>query len=158
LNGGEGAAVGVLEPTPETGSWTVEALTNRVRLRRSAPAECGVVAAPARSVHADVVLPEPGSSARRLGFVAADLGPVIAALDVVVADDLYFDYINDVDVDLGRWGKVRVDENWVTVDGPVLAAVTKIHGSSVEVSYAHVAELRLVLADFANARAAGGFT
>ncbi|MDS0134668.1 MULTISPECIES: hypothetical protein [unclassified Amycolatopsis] len=103
--------------------------------------------------HAGVVLPElelPNSSARRLGFVAADLGPVIAALDLVLADDCYFDYINTADADLGRWRKPRVVQNWVTVDGPVLATATTVHDSSVDLSYDHVAELRLVLVDLAN--------
>ncbi|WP_410667469.1 hypothetical protein [Amycolatopsis sp. cmx-4-68] len=98
--------MGVLKPTP--GSWTVEAFTDRVCLRRSAPGERGVATASARSAHAGVVLPEfepADSSARRLGFVAADLGPVIAALDLALADDLYFDYMNTVDADLGRWRK-----------------------------------------------------
>jgi hypothetical protein len=38
----------------------------------------------------------------------------------------------------------------VTIDGPVLAAATTFHDSSVELSYVHVAELRLVLVDFVN--------
>jgi hypothetical protein len=145
--------VGVPKPAPELGPWTVEAFTDRVRLRRSAPAERRAATASAHSAHADVVLPQlepPNSSARRLGFVAADLGPMITALDLALADDLYCDYINDVDADLGRWRRPHVDQNWVTIDGPVLAAATTFHDSSVELSYVHVAELRLVLVDFVN--------
>jgi hypothetical protein len=145
------STVGALKPTP--GPWTVEAFTDRVRLRRSAPTERRVASASANSAHTGVVLPqlEPAdSSAARLGFVAADLGPVIAVLDLTLADDLYYDFINNVDADLGRWWKPHVDQNWVTIDGPVLAADTTTHDSSVEVSYGHVAELRLVLVDLAN--------
>lgn len=145
--------MGALNPTPGLGRWTVEAFTDRVRLRRSAPAERRAATTSGHSAHAGVVLPElepSNSPARRLGFVAADLGPVIAALDLTLADDLYYDYINNVDTDLGRWRKPHVDQNWVTIDGPVLAAATTIHDSSVELSYVHVAELRLVLVDFAN--------
>jgi hypothetical protein len=143
--------VGVLKPTP--GPWTVEAFTDRVRLRRSAPTERRAATASAHSGHVGIALPElePADSfTRRLEFVAADLGPVIAALDLALADDLYYDYINNVDADLGRWRKPHVDQNWVTIDGPVLVAATTIHDSSVELSYDHVAELRLVLVDFAN--------
>lgn len=89
-------------------------------------------------------------SVRRLGFVAADLGSVIDALDLALAHDRYFDYINNVDADLGRWQQPQFEQNWVTIDGPVLAAATTTRDSSVELSYAHVAELRLVLVDLAN--------
>ncbi|WP_410667468.1 hypothetical protein [Amycolatopsis sp. cmx-4-68] len=41
----------------------------------------------------------------------------------------------------------------MTIDGPILATATTIHDSSVELSYDHLAELRLVLLDFANGSA-----
>jgi hypothetical protein len=45
------------------------------------------------------------------------------------------------------------EDGWVTIDEPVFAAATRVSDRTVELSYVHVAELRLVLMDFADARA-----
>jgi hypothetical protein len=60
----------------------------------------------------------------------------------------------DVATSVRCWAQPRVEGNWVTLDGPVLDAATRVHDRSVELRYTHVAELRLMLVDFANARAA----
>ena len=147
----------LLRPTPEMGPWTVELFTDHACLRRSAPIEHATTAAakaPSSCVRDDVMLPElePAASPdRRLGFGIADVMPLIAARDQVLADGLYCDYINRNDADLSRWRQPRVEDDWVTIEGPVLDAATRVRDRSVEFRYTHVAELRLVLADFANA-------
>jgi hypothetical protein len=136
--------------------------TDRTYLRRTAPADSAAAAHAARSVRPvrdDVTLPEldveAALSDRGFGFDIADLEPVIATLDQVLADTLYCDYIGRVNVDLGRWARPHAEDGWVTIDGPVIDATTRVYDRRVELSYVHVAELRLMLVDFADARAAG---
>jgi hypothetical protein len=155
--------VGVLlKPTPDMGYWAVEMFIDRTCLLRTAPvdsagaAHTGRPVAPARD---DVVLPEldveDALSGRGFGFEIADLEPVIAALDQVLDDALYCDYIGRVNVDLGRWRRPQVEDGWVRIGGPVIDATIRARDRAVELSYVHVAELRLMLVDFADARAAG---
>ncbi|WP_328617210.1 hypothetical protein OHS18_13290 [Amycolatopsis sp. NBC_00355] len=152
----------LLRPTPNMGAWVVEMFTDRTCLRRRAPADTTASGAgAARSADAaqdDVTLPELDIDAvspdRGFGFESADLEPVIATLDQVLDDPLYLDYIGRINVDLGRWIAPHAEDGWITIDGPVVDAATRVHDRTVELSYVHVAELRLKLVDFADALAA----
>ncbi|MFJ1768436.1 hypothetical protein ACIOD2_49535 [Amycolatopsis sp. NPDC088138] len=59
-----------------------------------------------------------------------------------------------MNVDLGRWARPHAEGGWITIDGPVVDAATRVRDRTVELSYVHVAELRLRLVDFADALAA----
>ncbi|WP_328452773.1 hypothetical protein [Amycolatopsis sp. NBC_00438] len=106
----------------------------------------------------DVTLPqldvEEASAERGFGFEIVDLDPVITTLDQVLGDALYCDYLGRVNSDLGRWRQPRAEDGWVTIDGPVVEAVTRVHDRAVELRYVHVAELHQALIDFADTRAA----
>ncbi|WP_328442766.1 hypothetical protein [Amycolatopsis sp. NBC_00438] len=151
----------LLRPTPDMGAWVVEMFTDRTCLRRRAPADSASAGArtamPADPAQDDVTLPEldveVASSDRGFGFEVTDLAPVIATLDQVLDDPLYLDYIGRVNVDLGRWTAPHAEDGWITIDGPVTNAATRIHDRTVELSHVHVAELRLKLVDFADALA-----
>jgi hypothetical protein len=144
------------------GAWVVEMFTDRTCLRRRAPADRAAAGARAASsagpAHDDVALPEldleTAPSDRGFGFEIADLEPVIATLDQVLDDPLYLDYIGRVNVDLGQWTRPHAGDGWITIDGPVIDAATRIHDRTVELSYVHVAELRLKLVELADAVAA----
>ncbi|SEB46820.1 hypothetical protein SAMN04489727_1990 [Amycolatopsis tolypomycina] len=151
----------LLKPTPHMGAWAVEMFTDRTCLRRTALADSAPTTRARRShlaVPDDVKLPqldvEEAEAERGFGFEIADLEPVIATLDQVLGDALYFDYIGRVNIDLGRWRRPRAEDGWVTIDGPIAEASTRVHDRAVELRYVHVAELRLVLVDFADIRAA----
>jgi hypothetical protein len=151
--------VGVLlKPTPDMGDWIVEMFTDRTCLRRRAPADSARADRSAGAAQDDVTLPEldveAAVSGRGFGFEITDLEPVIATLDQVLDDPLYLDYIDRINVDLGRWARPHAEDGWITIDGPVIEAATRIYDRTVELSYVHVAELRLKLVDFADALAA----
>jgi hypothetical protein len=59
-----------------------------------------------------------------------------------------------VNVDLGRWTAPHTEEGWITIDGLVIDTTTRIHDRTVELSYVHVAELRVTLVDFVDTPAA----
>ena len=83
-------------------------------------------------------------------FAAVELLPLIAALDQILADGIYFDYARYGGLKLGRWAEPEIEGGWVWVRGPVLAAATRIVDRSFELHYDHVAELRHTLAELAN--------
>ncbi|MEV4049601.1 hypothetical protein AB0J55_00275 [Amycolatopsis sp. NPDC049688] len=147
----------LLEPTPEMGTWSVEVFTSSASFRCSAPADCvdgSGVEAPQPGLIADAELPplEPGGRRAVFEVPARELRPVIAAMDQVMAEPLYFDHVQHGDLDLGRWTEPVLEGSWLRVPGPVLESAVRVGYRSIEVSYNHVAELRHHLVDFLNRR------
>jgi hypothetical protein len=91
------------------------------------------------AAHDDVTLPEldveAALSGRGFGFEITDLEPVIATLDQVLDDPLYLDYIGRINVDLGRWARPYAEDGWITIDGPIIDAATRIYDRTVELSW-----------------------
>jgi hypothetical protein len=146
--------VGVLlEPTPEMGIWSVEVFTSSASFRCRAPADCvdgSGVEAPRPGPIADAELPplEPGGRPAVFEVPVRELRPVIAAVDQVLAEPLYFDHVQHGDLDLGRWNEPVSEGSWLRVPGPVLESAVRVGYRSIEVSYNHVAELRYHFVDF----------
>ncbi|MEU0529138.1 hypothetical protein [Amycolatopsis tolypomycina] len=141
----------LLDPTPEMGTWSVEVFMSSACLRSAAPADCvdrdGTVVGSA-AWEAQLPVLDPGRRPAVFEVPAGDLQAVIAALDQVLAEPLYFDHVQHGDLDLGCWGKPVVENGWLSMRGPVLDAVVRVGCRSVELSYSHVAELRYHLVDF----------
>jgi len=154
--------VGVLlKPTPDMGSWSVEIFTESARLWQKAQRDripgCEAVSRRPARVLAEGELPalDPDTVAVGVTFAAPELLPLVAALDQVLADEIYVDYARHGGFRLGQWAEPETVDGWVLVRGPVLAPSTHIGERSFVLHYAYVAELRYMLAVFANHLAKG---
>ncbi|WIX85692.1 hypothetical protein [Amycolatopsis sp. DG1A-15b] len=144
----------VLEPTPEMGTWSVEVFLDSACFRSWAVADCvdrsGAAASAEAAAVPDAALPvlDPQRPPGGFAIPAADVVPVVAAVDQVPGEPLYFDYIQHGDLDLGCWREPVVEHGWLHVPGPVVDAGVYVSFRWIEVSYSHLAELRYHLADF----------
>ncbi|WP_103349700.1 hypothetical protein [Amycolatopsis sp. CA-128772] len=144
-----------LEPTPEMGTWSVEVFTGSACFRNAAPADCvdgsGVeVPTPGPLLNAELPPLDCGGRPAAFEVPIRELRPVIAAVDQVLAEPLYFDHVQHGDLDLGCWNEAVSEGSWLRVPGPVLESVVRVGYRSIEVLYSHVAELRYHLVDFLN--------
>ena len=146
----------LLEPTPETGPWSVELFTDRACLRAMAPCDRTNSGRPKSTLRetspVNAELPALGQEPAEpvFAFAAHELTFVTAALDQVSGDGLYLDFVTKTGIVFGRWSKPVIEAGWVHVPGPVAAAATQVRCRLVEIGYPHVAELRHVLASLEN--------
>lgn len=149
----------VLKPGPEMGTWSVEVFLGSACFHSTAPADCVDQigsGSPRQEAASQVELPALDPD-RRAAFEipVLELAPVIAAVDQVLAEPLYFDHVQHGDLDLGCWHEPVLEDGWLRVRGPVVESVVRVGYRSIEVSYSHVAELRYHLVDFLNRSCSG---
>jgi hypothetical protein len=135
------------------GTWSVEVFLDSACFRSGAPADCVSRGGTARAVGAaagDAELPVLDPQRPPGGFTipAADVVPVVAAVDQVLGEPLYFDHLQHGDLDLGCWREPVLEHGWLHVPGPVVDVGVHVSSRWVEVSYSDLAELRYHLVDF----------
>ncbi|MFJ7212768.1 hypothetical protein [Amycolatopsis sp. NPDC098790] len=113
----------VLEPTPEMGTWSVEVFLDSACFRSVAPADCvhrGGTAPAGGAAANDAELPvvDPERAPGGVTIPVADVASVVAALDQVLGEPLYFDHVQHGDLDLGCWREPVVEHGWLHVPGP----------------------------------------